>query len=72
MKLKKHGVVINVLVSVPPPSHSVSKIYPKNIAMNEIKRHVKNLKVIVPSEEVFKYPFEIEKSGIGAECEDDK
>ena len=46
------GKVRNVIVSVPPPSLALSKglEYPKNIVMNELKRHVKNLIVIAAAD----------------------
>ena len=46
------GKVRNVIVLVPPPSLALSKgiEYPKNIVMNELKRHVKNLIVIAASD----------------------
>ena len=68
----EHGVVRNVVVSVPPPSLLASRIYPKKVAMNELKRHVSNLIVIVPNDDVYKYDSEVEKLVIGGECEEDE
>ena len=44
--------VRNVSVIVPPPSLALSKglDYPKNLVMNELKRHVSNLIVIAASD----------------------
>ena len=68
----EHGVVRNVMINVPSPSLSASRIYPKKVAMNELKRHVSNLIVIVPNEDAYKYDSEVEKLVIGGECEEDE
>ena len=45
-------IVRNVSVTVPPPSLALSKgtDYPKNLVMNELKRHVNNLIVIAAAD----------------------
>ena len=45
--------VRNVEVTVPPPALRLTKgiEYPKNLAMNDLKRHVSNLIVLVASED---------------------
>ena len=63
-----HGKVRNVMVYVPPPSLSASRIYPKKVVMNELRHHVSNLIVIVPSEDTYKYDCEVVKQAIGGEC----
>ena len=68
----ERGTVRNVMVTVPPPSLASTKEYPKNLAMNDLKRHVSNLIVIVPSEDLYKYENEIEKLAIAGECEADQ
>ena len=68
----EHGTVRNVMVTVPPPSLASTKEYPKSLAMNDLKRHVSNLIVIVPSEDLYKYENEIEKLAIAGECEADQ
>ena len=58
----KDNVVRNVTVTVPPPGLlDGSQNYKKGMAMNDLKRHVSNLIVIVPSHE----------DGHGVECKDD-
>ena len=45
-------IVRNVAVTVPPPSLALTKgaDYPKNIVMNELKRHVNNLIVVAAAD----------------------
>ena len=46
------NVVRNVKVILPPPSLDGSREYKKGLEKSEVKRHVSNLIVIVPAEEV--------------------
>ena len=55
------GVVRNVVVTVPPPSLDGSPNYNGGLAMIDLKRHVNNLIVIVPKDEI----------GHGEDCKDD-
>ena len=55
------GVVRNVVVTVPPPSLDGSPNYNGGLAMIDLKRHVSNLIVIVPQDEI----------GHGEDCKDD-
>ena len=56
------GVVRNVVVTVPPPSLDGSPNYNGGVAMIDLKRHVSNLIVIVPKDEI----------GHGEDCKDDR
>ena len=45
------NVVRNVEIKVPPPSLDGSPTYKKNMVMDHLNRHAKNLIVIVPEDE---------------------
>ena len=46
------GSIRNVKVALPPSSLDGSREYKKGLEKSEVKRHVSNLIVIVPEEEV--------------------